>query len=158
MDSDIIYSSYMNKKHGENVKDSDTLFHLLLWSGKVAGARLDEALQTANVTRAQLAALWALAEYGEPMQLGELAEYLHSVRSNATQMVDRLEAEGLVQRVFDPKDRRVVLVQITEEGRQRYEHGMQARQKLEEELLRQFNQEECEQFASLLRRLLKMWA
>ncbi|HZR43933.1 MAG TPA: MarR family transcriptional regulator, partial [Ktedonobacteraceae bacterium] len=70
----------------------------------------------------------------------------------------RLEAEGLVQRVFDPKDRRVVLVQITEEGRQRYEHGMQARQKLEEELLRQFNQEECEQFASLLRRLLKMWA
>jgi DNA-binding MarR family transcriptional regulator len=40
-----------------------------------------------------------------------------------TQLVDRLEADGLVTRTSDPADRRSVLAAITEEGRRRYEEA-----------------------------------
>jgi len=90
--------------------------------------------------------------------LGQMAKHLFSVRSNATQMVDRLAAEGLAQRVFDPTDRRTVLAQITEEGRQRYTACRQAIRDVERELLEQFSLEEREQFISLLSRLDEMWS
>ncbi len=43
-----------------------------------------------------------------PMSLGALAECQHCARSNITQLVDRLEGDGLVRRVDDPEDRRGV--------------------------------------------------
>jgi DNA-binding MarR family transcriptional regulator len=40
-----------------------------------------------------------------------------------TQLVDRLEGDGLVKRVDDPMDRRGVKAAITEEGRARHSAG-----------------------------------
>jgi len=45
------------------------------------------------------------------------------VRSNITQLVDRLEADGLVRRVEDPKDRRSVRATLTPLGRERQAAG-----------------------------------
>ena len=42
-------------------------------------------------------------------------------RSSVTNIVDRLEADGLVKRIPHPTDRRTTLVEITETGRQRRE-------------------------------------
>jgi DNA-binding MarR family transcriptional regulator len=46
------------------------------------------------------------------------------VRSNITQLVDRLEAEALVERVDDPHDRRVIRAQLTPLGKERYAEGV----------------------------------
>jgi DNA-binding MarR family transcriptional regulator len=150
----------MNKKQDELAKKhsgvgNNDLFHLLMRCSKITETQSDAVLQSVNLTKAKLMALWVLVEYGEPVPLGELAEYLHSVRSNATQMVDRLEAEGLVQRVYDPKDRRVVLAQITEEGRRRYEEGKRVHLQLREQLIQQFTQEEQTQLITLLNRVVQ---
>jgi DNA-binding MarR family transcriptional regulator len=45
------------------------------------------------------------------------------VRSNITQMVDRLEKEGLVERRADPGDRRSVLAALTPAGTHLYAKG-----------------------------------
>jgi DNA-binding MarR family transcriptional regulator len=45
------------------------------------------------------------------------------VRSNITQLIDRLESEKLVKRVDDPQDRRSLLAQITPLGRERQAAG-----------------------------------
>jgi DNA-binding MarR family transcriptional regulator len=45
-----------------------------------------------------------------------LAECQQCARSNITQLIDRLETEGLVRRVDDPADRRGVRAEITPEG------------------------------------------
>jgi len=45
------------------------------------------------------------------------------VRSNVTQLVDRLEAEGLSKRTNDPVDRRGVRAEVTRLGRERYAAG-----------------------------------
>ena len=57
------------------------------------------------------------------MALSELAERCTCVRSNITQLVDRLESEGLVQRVDDPSDRRVIRARLTALGKERYAAG-----------------------------------
>ena len=67
------------------------------------------------------------------MSLGELASRLSCVRSNMTQLVDRLEAEGLARRVDDPEDRRGVKAEITALGRQRQAAGADEVAKLDAE-------------------------
>ena len=64
-----------------------------------------------------------LVTAGQALSLSELASRLSCVRSNMTQLVDRLESDGLVKRVSDPHDRRAVKAAITDEGRSRCEAG-----------------------------------
>lgn len=78
--------------------------------------RLEEAMADVGLSTARFGVLAQLAEAGEPLPLGVLAERLSCVRSNVTQLVDRLEADGLVRRVPDPSDRRSVLAELTSDG------------------------------------------
>src|SRR5258708_4804026 len=55
------------------------------------------------------------------------------VRSNITQLMDRLEAEGLVQRLEDPADRRAVRAALTSLGVQRQAAGAQEVEKVQKE-------------------------
>jgi DNA-binding MarR family transcriptional regulator len=64
-----------------------------------------------------------LATQDEPTSLSELAEKFTCVRSNVTQLVDRLEADGLVKRTDDPADRRAVRAEVTGLGRKRHAAG-----------------------------------
>jgi DNA-binding MarR family transcriptional regulator len=53
---------------------------------------------------------------GQPPTFGELATALGCDKTNITGMVDRLDRLGLVQRVPDAADRRVVRAELTEQG------------------------------------------
>lgn len=89
-------------------------------------SRLESALEPVGLSLAKYKALSQLARAEEPLPLGTLAERFACVRSNITQLVDRLEAEGLAERTFDPQDRRCVRAQLTAEGRARYAAGVKA--------------------------------
>ena len=52
----------------------------------------------------------------EPRAMNRLATRLGCDPSNVTGLVDRLEASGLVQRVPDPSDRRVKMIELTSAG------------------------------------------
>jgi DNA-binding MarR family transcriptional regulator len=60
---------------------------------------------------------------------GELADQLDLSSGAMTNRLDRMERTGLIRRTPDPDDRRGVVVELTDEGRQAYESatGMQAR-------------------------------
>jgi DNA-binding MarR family transcriptional regulator len=111
----------------------------VLWSIVHAGnriqERLEDSLEETGLSLAKLKALKHLVEAREPMALGQLAEKIACVKSNVTQLVDRLENDGLVQRVPDPNDRRSVLAAVTEEGRRRYTAGAAALAEAERALL-----------------------
>lgn len=55
---------------------------------------------------------------GEPMRLKDLAERLRIAPRSATEVVDQLEAKGLVRRDPDPTDRRATLVAATAAGQE----------------------------------------
>jgi len=58
------------------------------------------------------------------------------VRSNITQLVDRLEADGLVRRLKDPQDRRTVRAAVTRLGLERQTAGAKEVAKVQAELLK----------------------
>jgi len=86
------------------------------------------------LNKLKLAALTHLVEAGEPVPLGELAEQCACVRSNITQLVDRLEADRLVERVDDPADRRSLRAAITPLGRERQAAGARKVQEVRRKL------------------------
>lgn len=63
-----------------------------------------------------LQVLWILQESGL-LSVGRLADWLGIGAPNATGLLDRMEQRGLVERVRDAQDRRVVLARMTAAGR-----------------------------------------
>ncbi|MGH7459401.1 MAG: MarR family winged helix-turn-helix transcriptional regulator [Pseudomonas sp.] len=116
------------------MNDSRVLW-LLIAAGRRIEERLEGALEPSGLSLAKLNALKYLVEAREPLALGQLAEKIACVKSNVTQLVDRLENDGLVRRLADPNDRRSVLAVVTDLGRQRYQAGSEALISAESELL-----------------------
>jgi DNA-binding MarR family transcriptional regulator len=74
-----------------------------------------ETLAPWDITPAHLRALRTLARH-EAMRLSELSDRLQIAPRTATEVVDALQARGLVGRRADPADRRAILVEVTERG------------------------------------------
>jgi len=110
----------MNQKR--RAPAQDVMWSLLQAAHAIEG-RLEQALGEVGLSGAKLAALTQLVEAGEPISLGELAAQCACVRSNITQLVDRLEADKLVRRVDDLADRRSLRAAITPLGRERQAAG-----------------------------------
>ncbi len=96
--------------------------------------RWEEALARVELSGPKFGALTVLTQAGEPLSLGELAARLTCVRSNITQLVDRLEADGLVRRVEDPADRRGKRAAVTPLGVERQSAGARQVEKVQKEL------------------------
>jgi len=107
---------------------------LLLEAARRVQERLEGELEAIGLSMAKYAALEALVAAREPLTLSELAGRLRCVRSNITQLVDRLEADGLVQRVSDPADRRAIRAVVTELGAARRAAGAETMSRLQAEL------------------------
>jgi len=87
------------------------------------------------------------------LPLRALAEHCACVRSNITQLVDRLEAEKLVVRAGDPNDRRSIRAELTAEGRARYKTGFRALQAAENDVLGQIPKGQRDSLVEMLRSL-----
>jgi len=74
-----------------------------------------ETLAPWDITPAYLRALRTLARH-QTMRLSVLSDHLQIAPRTATEVVDALQARGLVQRRADPADRRAILVELTEHG------------------------------------------
>ncbi|MEO5902686.1 MAG: MarR family transcriptional regulator [Gemmatimonadaceae bacterium] len=96
---------------------------VLMHAAQAVGDQLEGALNELGLSLAKQSALTQLAQAGEPLTLSDLAARLSCVRSNITQLVDRLEADGLVRRVDDASDRRSVRAELTPIGKEKQKAG-----------------------------------
>ena len=125
----------MNQADGAATNSSGVHFTFsILHVAKQIEDRIEARLADVGLSMAKHSALTRLEEAGEPLTLGELAEKLSCVRSNITQLVDRLEADGLVRRVADPSDRRSVRAELTQLGREKQEAGAVELSKVQSEI------------------------
>lgn len=130
------------------------LFAVLHASG-VLETRVESKLSEAGLSLAKLAALRRLTDAGGSLPLGQLAERLSCVKSNVTQLVDRLEADGLVSRAADSTDRRSRLAVLTDAGRKACVRGSQIQQAAERELFGSLTRDESAQLHALLAKITK---
>lgn len=114
---------------------------------------MDRNLAEIGVTYAQAIALYKLHALGGSAPLGTLAKRLGQVKSNVTQMVDRLEKAKWVLRVNDPKDRRVILVELTSDGKTKLDTASGVLERFETQARELFSGDEYEQLFTLLNKL-----
>ncbi len=96
---------------------------LLLDAARAVEARVEGALADIGLSLAMLGALRHLLIASEPLTLSQLAERHCCGKSNVTQLVDRLAADGYVIRVSDPDDRRSIRAAVTPSGRAAYDRA-----------------------------------
>ena len=133
-----------------NERPPGTLSHEILRTLHAVETRLDGALEPLGLSLAKFGALSRLVAAGEPLPLGTLAERCACVRSNITQLVDRLEADGLVARADDPRDRRSIRAELTPEGRRRHTAGLRALESAEREMLSRLPRGQRDDFLDML--------
>lgn len=78
--------------------------------------KVNTSLKSVGLSWPKFEALMQLRKANGAVPLRVLAECQGCAASNITQIVDRLEADGLVRRVDDPEDRRSVRAELTAEG------------------------------------------
>ena len=113
-------------RKGARHPTAESIVFSFLSAADAMEARLEAALSPTGLSLAMLAVLHFLAEAEEPLPLSDLAARQHCVRSNITQLMDRLEKDGLVRRRADPDDRRSVLAELTPVGAQAHAKGVRA--------------------------------
>lgn len=102
---------------------------LTAWTGFLRGharvvQRLEHELQSQqHLALVDFDVLAQLAIAGGRLRMSELADRLLLSRSGATRLVDRLVADGLVERVSCETDRRGQWASLTDAGRQRLERA-----------------------------------
>jgi DNA-binding MarR family transcriptional regulator len=86
---------------------------------QVLMARLNELLRPVGLTFPRYEALMLLSfTRTGALPLGKIGERLQVHRTSVTNIVDKLEADGLVRRVPHAEDRRATLAEITPAGRE----------------------------------------
>jgi DNA-binding MarR family transcriptional regulator len=83
----------------------------------------EQQAEAAGLTPAQHQLLLAIRGHGDPRgpTVGEVADYLLLRHHSAVGLADRADSAGLVSRVRDPEDHRVVRLQLTPAGVRRLE-------------------------------------
>src|SRR5687768_8085455 len=122
----------MNQSDGGGTSTDLTMS--LLMAAEAVQARIEASLSPLGLSLAKLNMLGVLVDSRTPLTLGQLAQRLACVRSNVTQLIDRLEGDGLVRREADPSDRRSIRAVITDSGRDRQVAGSQALASVQEDV------------------------
>ena len=99
---------------GSSTGEVDGLLDGLLGVTRVVEHALAVVAARHELTPQQVGLLRML---GEPVSMRELAEDRSCDPSNVTGLVDRAERLGLVARTPNPRDRRVRMLELTEDGR-----------------------------------------
>jgi len=108
-----------------------------------------------QVSAAQLNCLLTLYENG-PLPPSQIAKHIMVKSSTITGVVDRLEKKGLVSRIRNSPDRRVITIQLTEAGRMLTEHAPPPIQQKIVDGLKRLPDSEMEQIVSTLTKLTDM--
>lgn len=109
-------------------------------------------LSSFGITPPQFDALLELVRHGD-MAMGDLCDRLSLASSTVTDLIDRMERSGFVQRSRDPLDRRVVRLQVLARGEAVIEGVLRTREAYLATVLAQMSPEEQQQVEHAVRLL-----
>ena len=97
----------------------------------------------------------ALHRRGEPITMSEISRMLLVSNGNVTEVVDRLEADGLARHTANGADRRTVCVSLTAKGARQFERLAADHEHWIDGLFRSLNAADIEAMTEVLKRLRK---
>lgn len=113
-----------------------------------------QRLQGSGITRIQWIALYYIQDH-EKISQRQLAHLMNISDSSAGRLLDRLQRDGHVRRVPSKKDRRVTLIELTEEGKEVIEELLPIGTEFQDKLMTGIEEREMEIFQSVLERMVQ---
>lgn len=105
-------------------------------------------------TRIQWIALYFLINAEKEMSQKELASLMNIKTPSLARLVDRMERDGLIKRIENQTDKRVKILELTEEGKLKAERLMHYGEEFSNLLLEDISDEEVEIFYKVLDKML----
>jgi DNA-binding MarR family transcriptional regulator len=113
----------------------------------------DKRLAALELSAAQLIIIANLAAAEEPMSASDLCKVISYDAGAMTRMLDRLESKGLIRRNRSAQDRRLMHLELTDEGRAAYPRMREISMAVANRFLSGFTKAEARQLESLLARM-----
>lgn len=139
----------MSEKAEESVTKVERLLRHMAFIIKKRGR---DILVDFGITSPQFNALLTLKDHPS-ITMGELCEKLFLACSTATDLIDRMEKNGFLERNRDAQDRRVIRLSISEKGKQVISEVIVARRRYVASILEKLTEEETEQLGNSLDKL-----
>ena len=115
----------------------------------------DQRLAPLELSAAQLIIIANLAAAEEPLSASDLCKHISYDAGAMTRMLDRLESKGLIRRNRCPQDRRLMYLELTDEGRAAYPRMREISMAVANRFLAGFTKAEARQLEGLLARMLE---
>jgi DNA-binding MarR family transcriptional regulator len=115
----------------------------------------DQELTALEISAAQFIVIATLAQSDTAKSASDLCRGISYDAGAMTRMIDRLESKGLIRRNRRPDDRRVVYIELTEEGSGAYPRMKQISMGVVNRFLGGFSQAEARQLEGFLTRMLE---
>ncbi len=121
-------------------------------SSKIICDAFSEKVKKLGVTRVQWIALYYLGKE-EFISQKELAERMNVKESSVARLLDRMERDGLVERLRSEDDKRVTNLVLTEKGRQHRTELLPEGERFEKLLHKNISDEEMQIFTKVLSKM-----
>jgi len=131
---------------------SDNPMRLIGQAYRTFGRLVDSPLRTLGFAMGQLPVLVALKKNGALSQ-AELARLAQVEQPSMAQLLNRMERDGLVQRIPNPNDKRSQLVSLNADASQRMPKGKAVMDAASRQALEGLTKEEQDQLMALLLRV-----
>ncbi len=136
----------------DRIKEIIYLIRRLMQAGELYSKELNKKYQ---VSAPQVNCLLVLYEHG-PLPLSQIAKHIMVKSSTVTGIIDRLEQKGLVRRLRNSPDRRMITIELTEAGNVLAQHAPPPIQQKIVNGLKSLPQDEIEKIIYGLAKLIDM--
>ncbi|SEP72464.1 DNA-binding transcriptional regulator, MarR family [Streptomyces sp. yr375] len=130
-------------------KTPPSLLYMVKQVELVARSHLDELVKPSGITALQYTALTVLERH-DGLSAAQLARDSFVTAQSIADLVRTLERRGLIRRVRNPRNRRELLILLTEEGRELLDRHAGPVRELEERMVRELTAHQTEQLRTAL--------
>ncbi|KFF98446.1 MarR family transcriptional regulator [Streptomyces europaeiscabiei] len=130
-------------------KAPPSLLYMVKQVELVVRSRLDELVKPAGITALQYTSLTVLERH-DGLSAAQLARDSFVTAQSVADLVRSLENRGLVRRERNPRNRRELLILLTDEGRELLAHYAEPMRDLEERMVSDLTAHQADQFRQAL--------
>lgn len=108
--------------------------------------------RSGDITMPQIAILHLLKDIPR-CKMSEIAKFLTVTTSAATGIVDRMVRSGLLKRMREPKDRRIINIKLTPKGEKTINAIFRERQRMMMDIFKRFDPKEREAYLDTVKKM-----
>jgi DNA-binding MarR family transcriptional regulator len=137
----------------KNHFNTERFRYFILAAQRLGSRQMNGYMKTLELTASQAEVIRVL-DQTQPISLKELGSLLVCEAGSPSRLIDRMAADGLLEKIVSPADARYLLLQLSDKGKKKAAHIKDFEEKMYEDLERLFTPNELAGVADTLQKLL----